>query len=717
MKKFIYIFLFANSLFLLPAQNVEFNKDNFPGRKEELKDVLRKLEIGTSFFAQGRKEFDEYRKQFLMNRKHYPVSLHDYRHVGEQNFRSALAPLNDANRFNPKNANLNYMLGFIWFITSSASKEALNYLEAAYSLSENPDESDVAYWLAWAYHLNCRWDDAIKYYEINLANLQKRAKANAAAIEDVTKKIAECNSGKILSANPERVFVDNLGENINTMSPEYGAVITADEETIFFTSRRPGSTGGKRDENDNNFFEDVYYSTKMGGKWQPAKQLSKNINTDTHDATSGISPDGSKLFIFRSSTTDGGDLYQSELSGAEWKPLVHLNKNVNTKYHEASASLSFDGKRLYFISDRDMGYGGGDIYYCELDSKGEWGVAKNLGPEINTKYSEEAVFMHPDGVTMYFSSKGFNTMGGYDVFKSTLVNGKWTAPVNLGFPINGPDDDVYFVVGGSGNRAYFASSKAGGFGDHDIYKITFLGPEKAPLLSTQDQLMAMQANPVSNLKVENAVKVKSAKLTILKGIIYEDGSKKPLESSIDLIDNEKNTVLVTFRSNSSTGKYLATLPSGKNYGLVVKCEGYLFHSENFNLPDSADFQEFNLDIALKKIEIGSTIVLKNIFFDSGKSTIRAESTNELARLIKLLKDNPNLKIELSSHTDNIGSDDYNMKLSTERSKSVVDYLIAHSIPSYRLIPKGYGETQPIESNNTEAGRQSNRRTEFKILEK
>ncbi|MBX3163337.1 MAG: OmpA family protein [Bacteroidetes bacterium] len=718
MKKSIYTFLFLNTFFLLPAQSVEFDKNNFLTRKDEFKDAMRKYEAGLIFYTEGRKDFDDFRRSFIMNKKYFPISLFDYRHSGDQSFRNAITPLTDANRFNARSVKLNYMLGFSWFVTSPLSKETIHYLETAYALQDNSGETDVAYWLAWAYHLNSRWDDAIKYYEEHLTHLQKRAKANALAIEDVNKKIAECHSGKTLSAKPERVFVDNLGENVNSHFPEYSPSITADEGTIFFTSRRPN--GGKRDVNDNGYFEDVYSSAKEKGKWQAAKSLGKLINTDGHDATAGLSPDGTKLFLYRSTPTDGGDIYQSELLGSEWRTPVHLNKNINTKFREMSVSMSFDGKRLYFISDRQIGgFGGNDIYYCDMDAAtGDWGIAKNLGAEINTKYDEEAVFMHPDGKTMYFSSKGYNSMGGYDVFKSTLVNGKWSAPVNLGYPINGPDDDVYFVVSGSGNRAYFASAKPGGFGDHDLYKITFLGPEKSPLLSTQDQLLAMVANPVSDLKTQSAVEVKSAKLTILKGLIYEEGEKKkPLESSIELIDNEKNVVLATFKSNSSTGKYLVTLPSGKNYGLVVKNEGYLFHSENFDLPDSTDFQEFNLDIALKKIEVGSIIILKNIFFDSGKSTIRSESANELARLVKLLKDNPSLKIEISSHTDNIGSDDYNMKLSNERSKSVVDYLIGHSVPATRLVAKGYGETRPVESNDTAEGRQNNRRTEFKILEK
>jgi outer membrane protein OmpA-like peptidoglycan-associated protein len=236
-------------------------------------------------------------------------------------------------------------------------------------------------------------------------------------------------------------------------------------------------------------------------------------------------------------------------------------------------------------------------------------------------------------------------------------------------------------------------------------------------MNSQDQLLAAVSNPINNLKVEGAIEVKSSRLTILKGIISDEKTEKPLEATIDLIDNSRNIVLATFKSNVSTGKYLVTLPSGKNYGIIVKSEGYLFHSENFNLPETTEFQEFTLDVPMKKIEIGSTIVLRNIFFDFDKATIKPESQNELTRLVKLLKDNPEIRIELGSHTDNVGSDEYNQKLSENRSKSVVDFLISKGIPSTRLVAKGYGESKPLETNETEEGRQVNRRTEFKILSK
>lgn len=710
---FVFSVLAAFSTF---SQNVAFERENFPNRKEEFRDAVKKLDIGAQAYVLGRKEFDETRRFYVTDYKYYPVSHYDYKKAGLKNFREALTPLSEAHKFNPNNAQLNYILGFIWFVTDPSTKEALSYFEAANSQDPNV-EPDLAYWLAWTYQLNSRWDEAIASYRRYLGYVQLKLKNNPAAIEDVNKKIGECMVGKDLSTKAERVFVDNLGPNINSSFPDYGPSITADEETIFFTARRSNSMGGKKNEFDNGYYEDVYSSVKVKGQWQPAKQLSKKVNTDLHDAVAGLSPDGSKLFLYRDSGPDGGDLYESSLSGENWEEPVHLNKNINTKFRESNVSLSYDGKRLYFVSNKISGFGNKDIYYCDLDAKGEWGPAKNLGPEINTKYAEETVFIHPDGVTLYFSSKGHSSMGGHDVFKTSFVNGKWKTPENLGYPINGPDDDISFVVSGSGNRAYFASIKQGGYGEKDIYKITFLGPEKQPMLNTQDQLLAAMANPVSNLKTESAIEVKSARLTLLKGFVRDAKNNQPLEASIDLIDNDKNVILATFNSNSSSGKYLVTLPSGKNYGIAVRRENYLFHSENFNLPENAEFQEFDLDIALKKIEIGSTIVLRNIFFDSDKASLRAESANELERLVKLLKDNAGLKIELASHTDADGGLDYNQKLSDSRSGSVVDYLISKGIPAQRLVAKGYGEVKPIASNDTPDGKQKNRRTEFKILEK
>ncbi|MBS1637248.1 MAG: OmpA family protein [Bacteroidetes bacterium] len=698
------------------AQNTPFDKDHFPNQKDQLKDAKKNLEQGRDAFELGKKEYDFILEDYVAKHKYYPVSRNDYQHAGDIYFKQAQPFLAKAQDFNPNNDELNFMLGFVYFNIDPLNEKTTTYLERAYQLNPNGNQPDLSYALAWAYQLHLKWDDAIKHYQLVLNVLNKNAKDNAIAIEEMNKKIDECKVGKARSAAPERIYVDNVGSAINSRFPDYSAFITADESMIVFTARRDGGTGTKNDEQDGLPFEDLYVSYRKDGKWEQSQNMGPNINSEEHDATAGLSADGSILFIYKFKEKDGGDIYVSKLTGNTWSKPEHLNKNINSKYHESSVSLSYDGKKLYFVSDREGGLGDRDIYVSTLDAKGDWGPAENLGTTINTKYAEEGVFMHPDGKTLYFSSKGHSTMGGFDIFKSVFENGKWSEPENLGYPINGPADDVFFVINGSGHHGYFASIKQGGYGDKDIYKITFLGPEKSPVLMNEDNLLASVAAPVSDFKAERIVS-KGPKMTILKGIISDEQTKLPLEAQIDLIDNEKNELLATFRSNGTTGKYLVSLPSGKNYGIAVKRDGYLFHSENFDLPATADFQEVEKNIELKKIDIGKTIVLRNIFFDFDKATIRPESANELDRLIKLLTDNPGIRIELGSHTDSKGSDDYNQKLSQQRSQSVVNYLISKGIAASRLEAKGYGETVPIATNDTDEGRQQNRRTEFKILSK
>jgi outer membrane protein OmpA-like peptidoglycan-associated protein len=693
---------------------VEFEKSNFPDKKDLLKEAKKNLDDGKDAFELGMKEYSIILDNYISIYKGFPVSRNDYRHAGDIYFKEARPFLLKAQDFNPNNAVLNYMLGVISFNLSPQSEDGVKYFEKAFSLNGKIEE-DASYFLAWAYQFQLKWDDAIKYYQIHLNFLNTDPKANALAIEDVNKKIAECKIGKKETANPQRVFVDNLGPNINTSYPEYSAFITADESMIAFTACRNTTTGGKVDLQYGGHMEDLYESSKKDGKWLPAQNFGPIVNSEDHDATAGLSPDGNILFVYKFKEKDGGDIYVSNLNGNSWSKPEHLNKNINSKGHESSVSLSYDGKRLYFVSDREGGLGDRDIYYSDKDAKGDWGTAVNVGA-LNTKYGEEGVFIHPDGKTIYFSSKGHNTMGGYDIFKSTFENGKWGEPANLGYPINGPDDDVFFVISGSGNHGYFASSKQGGYGDKDIYKITFLGAEKPPVVMNEDNLLASVAAPVSEFKAEKIIS-NGPKMTILKGVISDAKTHQLLEAAIELIDNSLNEVIATFKSNSTTGKYLVSLPSGKNYGIAVKKDGYLFHSENFDLKASEEYQEVEKDVALKPIEVGQSIVLRNIFFDFDKATIRPESANELDRLIKLLTDNPTLKIELGSHTDSKGSDEYNQKLSQSRSQSVVTYLIGKGIATDRLVAKGYGETVSVATNDTEAGRQENRRTEFKILSK
>jgi len=273
------------------------------------------------------------------------------------------------------------------------------------------------------------------------------------------------------------------------------------------------------------------------------------------------------------------------------------------------------------------------------------------------------------------------------------------------------------VVSASGKLGYYSSAKKGGVGEKDIYMITFLGPEKPLVLNTEDNLLASITTTISEALIEPVVEVKTSSITVLKGVVQDAVTQKVLEAEIEIVDNDIGEVIASFASNSKTGKYLITLPSGKNYGIAVKAEGYLFHSENFDIKLSTEYQEIIKNVDLKRIAVGSNIVLRNIFFDFDKATLRPESKAELLRLTKLLNDVSSMRIEISGHTDSRGSDEYNEKLSHSRAKSVVDYLIKEGIKSSRLEYKGYGESQPLATNDTDEGRQFNRRTEFKILSK
>ncbi|MCW3070671.1 MAG: hypothetical protein JWO44_561 [Bacteroidetes bacterium] len=666
------------------AQNVEFTKENFKDNKDGLKEAKNNIEAGDKLFEQG--------------------SIF---------YKQAIDPYLLANKFNPNNAQLNFKIGKC-YLYSNYKLKSIPYLEKALQLNPSVDPQ-IHYVMAKAYHLDMQWDKAITEYKAFQATLTKVDEFKD-LIEEVNKHIAECLTGKELVKKPLRVFIDNVGAEINSQYPDYGPVISADESVMLFTSRRPNTTGGAIDPGINEYYEDIYISTKKDGKWTTAQNMGKPINTEDHDANSGLSADGQKFLIYIGK--NNGDLYEAELKGESWSKPERMNKNINTDFHESSACYSPDGKSVYFVSDKpDGGLGDRDIYMSTKDEKGKWGKAVNLGPTINTAYGEEGVFIHPDGKTMYFSSQGHKTMGGYDIFKSVLENGKWSDPVNLGYPVNTPDDDVFFVTSASGKHGYYASFNSNGFGEKDIYMITFLGYEKPLVLNNEDNLLASQTAPVKETVIAPTVQIKEAQLTILKGVITDDLTKKPLEATIEIIDNQKNEIIASFTSNSSTGKYLVSLPAGRNYGIAVKKENYLFHSENFDIPNTAAYQEVVKDVALKNIAVGSKIILKNIFFDFDKATLRPESTNELERLTKLLTDVPTLKIEISGHTDSKGADAYNKTLSNNRAKAVVDYLITKGIAADRLTSVGYGEEQPIDTNDTDEGRQMNRRTEFKILSK
>lgn len=687
MKRILLFGFLLSTLALLGQTNIPFEKEYFPNSKDGLKDALKNIKEGDRIFDAD-------------DRAYFNLAIPFYL---------------EAQKFNPDNAELNYKIG-VCYLFSTKKRKALPYLVKSFELDPNIDPYNIHYLLGWAHHLNSDWESAIAEYELQLAFLNQESE-DPEEFRLLRKRLDEAKFGKQLSITPIRVWIDNLGAAVNSSSPEYAPLISTDESLLIITARRPESIGGLRDETDNFPYEDVYYSRNAGGEWSPLKNMGEEVNTEGHDAGSGLSPDGNTLFVFRGLIKGGGDIYQSIYREGEWTKPKKMGKNINTDAHESAAALSFDGQKLYFVSEKEGGYGGKDIYVSQWDPRRiEWMEAENLGPVVNSPYDEDGVYIHPDGKTIYFSSEGHNSIGGNDIFYSEFNEGRWNSPVNLGVPVNTPDDDVFFIMAADGRTAYYSSDREEGFGEKDIYRITFLGPEKLPILNTEDRLIAGSVERNIEIPLQPPVEIKTSSMVLLKGLILDAETQEPVEANIDLIDNESAEVLASFVAEKGTGKYLVSLPAGKNYGLNVNAEGYLFNSMNFDIPDSASFREYYRVILLSKIKIGESIVLRNIFFDYDKATLREESTAELERLREILADNPTIKVEISGHTDNVGSDAYNLELSDKRAQSVVNYLEEKGIDKSRMIAKGYGESQPLATNDTPEGRQENRRTEFKIID-
>ena len=667
------------------SQDIEFSRENFKDKKDELKEALKNIEKGDVF-----------------------LNLEPYY------FKNAIPFYLEAYKLNPNNSVLNYHLGKS-YLYSNFKDKAIDYLEKAVQL--NPQVApDIHLYLGMGYHIDMQWDKSIEAFNKHLAILHPKDESGVR--EEIQIALKQCTFGKEIAAHPVRVKIDNVGAGINSPYPDYSPVISADESIMLFTSRRPETTGGGMDPLINEPFEDIYLAERANGVWGQAKNMGTNVNTDGHDSNCGLSADGQKFLIYKD--VNRGDVFISELEGVEWSKPSRLNKNINTDFHESSSCFSPDGNVIYFVSDKpEGGLGGRDIYKSTKDNKGKWGEAVNLGSVINTALDEEGVYLHPDGKTLYFSSKGHTSMGGYDVFKSIFDENLqvWTTPQNIGYPINTTDDDVFFTVSASGKHAYYSSIRPGGFGEKDVYLITFLGEEKRISPVTEVPMISKVSDSIKEEVAPKKLEVQEAQLTLLKGLILDENTKQPIAATIEIIDNEKNEVIASFKSNSVTGKYLVSMPAGKNYGISVHKEDYLFHSENFDLPKSSEYQEVEKVITLKNIAVGNSIVLKNIFFDFNKSTLRNESENEIQQLVKLLTDVPTMKIEISGHTDNRGSDEYNKNLSNLRAKAVFDRLIASGIDISRLTYVGFGEEKPIATNDTEEGRQLNRRTEFKVLAK
>ncbi len=489
--------------------------------------------------------------------------------------------------------------------------------------------------------------------------------------------------------NPVPFNPQPLDKTVNTGFPEYLPSVTAEGNTLVFTRRIRGD-------------EDVFISKKIDGQWGTPEPI-VDINTPENEGSQYISADGNLIVFVRCSdrTGYGGcDLYFSEKKGAIWSKPENMGQPINTRGWESQPSLSADGNILYYASNRKGTLGGRDIWRSIRNVQGEWSNPTNLGPTINTPANDESPFFHPDGKTLYFMSSGHEGMGGYDLFLARRAGEKWGTPQNLGYPINTKGNEGALFITLDGTTAYFTKDN---LPEEEAEKLT---SRRQPDLFTFEMPEALRPTPVTYVKAT----VKDAVTT-----------QKLANAKIEVINLITDEIFATSQTDDK-GNFLTCLPMGGNYALNVNKEKYLFHSENFELSESSSLQTpYLLKIKLQPVPTdvvtenpiaSQPIILKNVFFESGSAELKSGSLTELNRLKTLLETNTTLKIQINGHTDNVGSTTENLSLSEIRAKAVADYLIEQGISAERLSYKGFGENEPIDTNDTEAGRKNNRRTEF-----
>ncbi|MFW6327406.1 MAG: OmpA family protein [Bacteroidota bacterium] len=515
-----------------------------------------------------------------------------------------------------------------------------------------------------------------------------------------------------------RVIVKNPGEAINSEYDDYYAIPDKNDSVLFYTSRRPLDEKSKRSKYDNKYFENIHKTKRRDNDWDKGVVLDKPLNSRGNEAALDLSMDGRRLYIYNGDK-NRGDFYKAEFKKGKWRKPKSLSSRFNSRYQETSLDASEGDSLIFFVSGNEKdSRGGKDIYYATLKINGRYNKPVNLGSVINTRYNEEGVFYDADNKTLYFSSKGHNTMGGYDVFKSKRdENGNWSEPVNLGYPANTPDDDLFFRISPVNPKyAYYTANREGTLGRRDIFQLIFLGEEKEMLMSLDDELIAYFNQPVPSIFFEKPEQIEIDTSLVLKGMIYDTISNEPVVAKLELIDIERSMTVATAVSNEN-GQYKIKIKQKKEYGVEIMARGYLFFLETIDLSRLPGEIVIERDFGLTKVEVGSKVILKNIFFETNKATLKPESYQELQNVVKFLDNNPSIHLEISGHTDNIGSLKANMKLSEERAKSVVEYLVAQKISRNRLEAKGYAFTQPVAPNNTPEGRAQNRRVEFKVISK
>jgi outer membrane protein OmpA-like peptidoglycan-associated protein/tetratricopeptide (TPR) repeat protein len=608
-----------------------------------------------------------------------------------------------AANLDPDNLKANFEAGYYHLKTIGKDLAATFFLRV-YERDPNY-RFDIEYWIGNSYHYGLQFDKAIDYYTRYLNRFNSKPNylgRDRVSLEEVERNIQECENGKEFIRNPKGYSIVNLGNEINSEWDDYAPVLNANEDELIFTSRRRDDNLNQNVFDDNKPWEDIFISRKVNGKWQPAKNIGSKVNTIYHDSNLALSADGKTLFIHKDE--NGGDIYFVKLNpDGSWGAAQPLPGMVNSSYAEKSVSISQDERTLFFSSERPGGLGGLDIYKATVNSVGQWINVQNLGSTVNTPLDDDGPFIDYDGKTLYFSSKGHKGMGNYDIFKTVYdeATGEWSTPENLGYPINTPDNDIYFVSTKDGKRGYYSSIREDALGYDDIYMITLVEQpvaQKPPVgpVTTPDK-------PVQPIQYT---------VTVIDAV-----TREPVDARIQMQGAADNVVLPANQKGIGVMEFTIGAKESKEYRLAVSSEGYMFVNQNIRVEGATDqVKMLGRTIELRKVQSGSMIILRNIYFDFDKATFKTESFTELNKVERMMRENPNMQVEIAGHTDYIGSAAYNMTLSQRRAEAVKDYLTKKGIDPRRVVAKGYGKTRPIASNDDEEeGRELNRRVEFRVI--
>jgi len=549
---------------------------------------------------------------------------------------------------NEDNANLNFKIGFCYLNDKFDKTKSLKYLEKSiknvsedYKYENDKEKKapiDAYYYLGEALHYNYNFEQAIFNYNKFKTYLTKQDKE---LIKKVDKRIDECNIGLKLIEYPVKMAIQNLGENINSKYDEHSPVISADESVLLFTSKRK-IKGNTQEHVDGQYYENVYESKNTNGDWDNAKKVKQQkakvakiianwsvgmpvFSIENQNlATISLSVDGQTLFLY-SDKNNNGNIYESKLENEKWTDPEPLPSVINTKYKESHASISPEQDILYFTSDRPGGYGGLDIYMSKKLPNGKWGLPQNLGPEINTEYDEESPYIHADGVSLFYSSKGKGSMGGYDIFLSSFEDGKWTEPVNMGYPINTTGDDVFYVPTPDGQRAYYSSFNKDGYGGSDIY-----------MISLQE--------------------AKEKALTVYSGQILMCNGKPPEGVFITVTDVDTDEEIGMYTPNATTGKFLFILKSGKKYKVNVEADNDLSYSEIVDVSADDSYNKIKKAIVLKPVIFTGEKETFYAAFDKGSKIITKEINTKIDSITSFIKKHPKFYVAITDNSKGADED-------------------------------------------------------------